>query len=107
VSPDVVNQSIGAISLLNNEGNRSKSAVRPRAVLAKEVWLDRNVVRRLQATMSSFRHIRLEKCSQTYGAVIGKKQDKAGHWRKAKVPDYANDQRHAGFISGFSSCKCT
>jgi hypothetical protein len=25
VSPDVVNQSIGAISLLNNEGNRSKS----------------------------------------------------------------------------------
>jgi hypothetical protein len=40
-----------------------KSAVRPRAVLAKEVWLDRNVVRRLQATMSSFRHIRLEKYS--------------------------------------------
>ena len=53
MSPDVVNQSIGAISLLNNEGNCSKSAVTPRAVLAKEVWLDRNVVRRLQATMSS------------------------------------------------------
>jgi hypothetical protein len=23
------------------------------------------------------------------------KQNKAGRWRKAKVPDYANDQRHA------------
>ena len=29
------------------------------------------------------------------GEVIGKKQDKAGRWRKAKVPDYANDQRQA------------
>jgi hypothetical protein len=27
--------------------------------------------------------------------LIGKKQDKAGRWRKAKVPDYANDQRQA------------
>ena len=29
------------------------------------------------------------------GKLIGKKQDKAGHWRKAKVPDYAGDQRLA------------
>ena len=29
------------------------------------------------------------------GELIGKKQDKAGRWRKAKVPDYANDQRQA------------
>jgi len=29
------------------------------------------------------------------GELIGKRQDKAGRWRKAKVPDYANDQRHA------------
>jgi hypothetical protein len=29
------------------------------------------------------------------GALFGKKQDKAGRWRKAKVPDYANDQRRA------------
>jgi len=26
---------------------------------------------------------------------IGKKQDKAGRWRKARVPEYADDQRHA------------
>lgn len=29
------------------------------------------------------------------GEMIGKKQDKAGHWRKAKVPNYAGDQRFA------------
>ena len=29
------------------------------------------------------------------GQLIGKKQDKVGHWRKAKVPDYSSDQRHA------------
>jgi hypothetical protein len=29
------------------------------------------------------------------GELIGKKQDKAGRWRKAKVPDYTNDQRQA------------
>jgi hypothetical protein len=29
------------------------------------------------------------------GELIGKKQDKAGRWRKAKVPDYAHDQRQA------------
>jgi hypothetical protein len=29
------------------------------------------------------------------GELIGKKRDKAGRWRKAKVPDYANDQRQA------------
>ena len=29
------------------------------------------------------------------GRLIGKKQDKAGRWRKARVPDYANDQHQA------------
>ncbi|GEM_PF-802701 len=29
------------------------------------------------------------------GELIGRKQDKAGRWRKAKVPDYAGDQRFA------------
>ena len=29
------------------------------------------------------------------GQLIGKKQDKVGHWRRAKVPDYSSDQRHA------------
>jgi hypothetical protein len=29
------------------------------------------------------------------GAMIGRKQDRAGHWRKAKVPNYAGDQRFA------------
>ena len=31
------------------------------------------------------------------GQLIGKKQDKAGNWRKAKVPDYANDPRQ-GYV---------
>jgi hypothetical protein len=29
------------------------------------------------------------------GELRGKKQDKAGRWRKARVPDYVNDQRLA------------
>ena len=29
------------------------------------------------------------------GVLVGKREDKAGHWRRAKVPDYANDQRQA------------
>ena len=29
------------------------------------------------------------------GKLIGKKQDKAGRWHRARVPDYANDQRQA------------
>ena len=29
------------------------------------------------------------------GELIGKKQDKAGRWRKAKVPPYATDAAHA------------
>ncbi len=29
------------------------------------------------------------------GELVGKKQDKAGRWRKARVPDYVNDQRQA------------
>ena len=31
------------------------------------------------------------------GELIGKKLDKAGKWRKAKVPDYANDPRQ-GYV---------
>ena len=34
----------------------------------------------------------VHKCN---GELVGKKQDKAGRWRKAKVPDYVNDQRQA------------
>ena len=29
------------------------------------------------------------------GELIGKRQDKAGRWRTAKVPNYANDPRQA------------
>lgn len=29
------------------------------------------------------------------GKLIGKKPDKAGRWRQARVPDYAGDQRQA------------
>jgi hypothetical protein len=29
------------------------------------------------------------------GELLGKKQDKAGRWRKAKVPAYASDPVHA------------
>jgi len=29
------------------------------------------------------------------GELVGRKKDKAGRWRKAKVPDYVNDQRQA------------
>lgn len=32
---------------------------------------------------------------QQAGVLIGKKQDKAGRWRSAKVPDYSNDPVHA------------
>jgi hypothetical protein len=32
---------------------------------------------------------------QQDGVLIGKKQDKAGRWRSAKVPDYSNDPVHA------------
>jgi len=43
----------------------------------------------------------LKKCSVGKGSTctaanfIGRKQDKAGRWRKATVPDYVNDQRQA------------
>jgi hypothetical protein len=38
------------------------------------------------------------------GELIGKKQDKAGRWRRAKVPDYANEQRvRRGFTAVQSS----
>jgi hypothetical protein len=29
------------------------------------------------------------------GELVGKRQDKAGRWRKARVPDYVNDPRLA------------
>jgi hypothetical protein len=29
------------------------------------------------------------------GQLLGKKQDRAGRWRKSRVPDYSNDQRQA------------
>jgi hypothetical protein len=32
------------------------------------------------------------------GALVGKKQDKAGRWRRAKVPAYATDPAHASAI---------
>jgi hypothetical protein len=32
------------------------------------------------------------------GELIGKKQDKLGRWRLAKVPDYANDPNEASAI---------
>jgi hypothetical protein len=28
-------------------------------------------------------------------ALVGKRQDKAGHWRRAKVPDYSTNPIHA------------
>jgi hypothetical protein len=32
------------------------------------------------------------------GELVGKKQDKAGRWRKARVPDYVSDRRQAYVI---------
>jgi hypothetical protein len=29
------------------------------------------------------------------GALVGKRQDKAGHWRRAKVPNYSGNPLHA------------
>jgi hypothetical protein len=29
------------------------------------------------------------------GALVGKRQDKAGHWRRAKVPNYSTNPLHA------------
>jgi hypothetical protein len=29
------------------------------------------------------------------GALVGKKQDKAGHWRRAKVPNYSTNPLHS------------
>ena len=29
------------------------------------------------------------------GALVGKRQDKAGHWRQAKVPNYSGNPLHA------------
>jgi hypothetical protein len=30
-----------------------------------------------------------------HGALVGKKQDKAGHWRRAKVPNYSINPLHS------------
>jgi hypothetical protein len=35
------------------------------------------------------------------GALVGKKQDKAGHWRLAKVPYYSTNPVHAYLIEGW------
>jgi hypothetical protein len=37
----------------------------------------------------------VESVRKYQGEMVGRKQDKAGHWRKAKVPNYAGDQRLA------------
>jgi hypothetical protein len=29
------------------------------------------------------------------GALVGRKQDKAGHWRRAKVPNYSTNPLHS------------
>jgi hypothetical protein len=39
------------------------------------------------------------------GELVGKKQDKLGRWRTAKVPDYANDPVQAYAIA--SACSST
>jgi len=33
------------------------------------------------------------------GALVGKKQDKAGHWRRAKVPNYSTNPLHTSGIA--------
>ena len=42
------------------------------------------------ATVFGWRSVRKRE-----GTLIGKRQDKAGRWRTAKVPDYANDIRQS------------
>jgi len=32
---------------------------------------------------------------QHEGALVGKRQDKAGHWRRAKVPNYSTNPLHS------------
>jgi hypothetical protein len=32
------------------------------------------------------------------GALVGKKQDKAGHWRRAKVPSYSTNPLHSYLV---------
>jgi hypothetical protein len=39
--------------------------------------------------------VRLEKRPSARRRAIGKKQDKLGRWRTAKVPNYATDAAHA------------
>ena len=35
------------------------------------------------------------KVHQHQGSIIGRKQDKAGHWRRAKVPNYSTNPLHS------------
>jgi hypothetical protein len=36
-----------------------------------------------------------QKVHKHQGALVGKKQDKAGHWRRAKVPNYSTNPLHS------------
>jgi hypothetical protein len=36
-----------------------------------------------------------QKVHKHQGALIGRKQDKAGHWRRAKVPNYSTNALHS------------
>jgi hypothetical protein len=36
-----------------------------------------------------------QKVHKHQGALVGRKQDKAGHWRRAKVPNYSTSPLHS------------
>jgi hypothetical protein len=36
-----------------------------------------------------------KKVHKHQGALVGRKQDKAGHWRRAKVPNYSTNPLHS------------
>jgi hypothetical protein len=36
-----------------------------------------------------------QKVHKHNGALVGRKQDKAGHWRRAKVPNYSTNPLHS------------
>jgi hypothetical protein len=36
-----------------------------------------------------------QKVHKHQGALVGRKQDKAGHWRRAKVPNYSTNPLHS------------
>jgi hypothetical protein len=39
-----------------------------------------------------------QKVHKHQGALVGRKQDKAGRWRRAKVPNYSTNPLHASSI---------